>query len=83
MLSYPFEVLPDQNKRDHTGKRVESDDGERPSRVPFEIEQFMGQMKLTLTPDDFEPDSKLVEGISRGWPAILSGLKSVVESGKV
>ena len=51
--------------------------------MPFEIEQLMGQMKLTLTDDDFEPGSKLVEGISRGRPAILSGLKSVVESGKV
>ncbi len=83
LLSYTFDVLDDPNKRDHTGKRVELSRRERPSRVRFEIEQFMDQVKLTLTHDGFEPDGKLFEGISRGWPAILSGLKSLLESGKV
>jgi uncharacterized protein YndB with AHSA1/START domain len=55
---------------------------ERPSRVTFELVPYMGHVKLTLTHDDFEPGSKILEGISVGWPAILSGLKSLLEGGK-
>jgi hypothetical protein len=33
--------------------------------------------------DDFEPGSKVFEGISRGWPLVLSSLKSLMETGQV
>jgi hypothetical protein len=30
--------------------------------------------------DGFEPDSEMLKGVSSGWPAILSNLKSVLET---
>ncbi len=55
---------------------------EKPSRVTFEIEKQSDQVKLTLTHDEFEPDSAVFEGISRGWPLTLSSLKSLLETGR-
>ena len=39
-------------------------------------------VKLTLTHEDFAEGSKFCDGISKGWPAILSSLKSLLETGK-
>jgi uncharacterized protein YndB with AHSA1/START domain len=55
---------------------------EKPSRVTFEIEKQGDQVKLTLTHDEFEPGSKVFEGISRGWPLTMSSLKSLLETGR-
>ena len=55
---------------------------ERPSRVTFVLEPYGKLVKLTLTHEDFEPGSKMLEGISKGWPAIMSSLKSMLESGQ-
>lgn len=81
VLSYTFEVMMDDTKRDVGGNPVD-DSGEKPSRVTFEITPFMGHVKLTVTHDQFEPGSKVLAGVSQGWPAILSGLKSLLETGK-
>ncbi len=54
---------------------------ERPTRVTFNLEPHGKLVKLTLTHEDFEEGSKLLHGISRGWPAILSSLKTLLESG--
>jgi len=71
MLSYTFST----NCAEEYGK-------EAPSRVTFQIEpQNANIIKLTVTHDAFEPGSKVYEGICEGWPGILSGLKSVVETG--
>ena len=50
-------------------------------KVVFNLEPHGKLVKLTLTHEDFEDGSKLLDGISRGWPAILSSLKSMLESG--
>jgi uncharacterized protein YndB with AHSA1/START domain len=55
---------------------------ERPSRVSFDLEDINGQVKLTLTHDDFADDSKVLPKVSTGWPSILSSLKSLLETGK-
>lgn len=81
LLSYSFDVQMDKCKRDIDGKLID-DSGEPPSRVTFEIEPVMGQVKLTVTHDQFEPGSKVLKGVSNGWPAILSGLKSLLETGE-
>ena len=39
-------------------------------------------VKLTLTHEDFAEGSIVLDGISKGWPAILSSLKSLLETGK-
>ena len=54
---------------------------ERPSRVVFELEPNGNAVKLTLTHDDFEPGSTMIQGISVGWPQILCSLKSLLEAG--
>lgn len=60
----------------------ESHRHERPSRVLFELEQLNGQVKLTVTHDDFDDDSQVFGSISGGWPLVLSSLKSMLETGK-
>jgi uncharacterized protein YndB with AHSA1/START domain len=55
---------------------------ESASRVTFDIETYQDQVKLTVIHDGFEPGSKVYEAISRGWPHVLSSLKSYLESGK-
>ena len=61
---------------------------ERPSRVTFEIEAMTAsaatqrpEVKLTVTHDDFDPDSKVFHAISGGWPLVLASLKSMLETG--
>ena len=56
---------------------------EQPSRVVIDLEKQKDQVKLTVVHDKFEPGSKALEGVSRGWPLILSSLKSYLETGKV
>ncbi len=55
---------------------------EHPSRVTFEIEPSGKEVKLTLTHDEFEPGSKILDGVRSGWPAILASLKTMLETGK-
>ncbi len=61
------------------------DDGtheEKHSRVTFEIEPLGDVVRLTVTHDRLEPGSDMVEGITEGWPKVLSSLKSLLEVGK-
>jgi uncharacterized protein YndB with AHSA1/START domain len=57
-------------------------DDERPSRVTFELEALKGQTKLTLVHDEFDEGSKIFGMIGKGWPAVLSSLKSFLETGR-
>jgi uncharacterized protein YndB with AHSA1/START domain len=54
---------------------------ERPSRVTYELEDHHGATKLTVIHEGFPPDSKVLPGISNGWPRILSSLKTYLERG--
>jgi uncharacterized protein YndB with AHSA1/START domain len=54
---------------------------ERPTKVTFNLEPHGKLVKLTLTHEDFEEGSVILDGLSRGWPAILSSLKSLLETG--
>lgn len=55
---------------------------ERRSKVTFEIEPLGEMVKLTVVHDDFEPDSTMREMVSQGWPALLSSLKTLLETGQ-
>lgn len=55
---------------------------ERPSRVTFVLEPVKNQTRLTVTHDEFEVGSRMFEMISKGWPAVLSSLKSFLEMGR-
>lgn len=59
---------------------------EKPSRVTFEITPLGETVKLTLKHEDVA-EGDIVEdngtffGLNNGWPAILSNLKSLLETG--
>jgi uncharacterized protein YndB with AHSA1/START domain len=57
---------------------------EPPTKVTLEIEPEVGTktVRLTVTHTDFVLNSKHRPSISGGWPAVLSGLKSLLETGK-
>lgn len=58
---------------------------EPPTRVTLELEPELGTgtVRLTVTHTDFVANSLHRPSISQGWPAVLSGLKSLLESGKI
>jgi len=54
-----------------------------PSLVTYEIERSGGSVKLTMTEaSDWDVPDEILAGGRSGWPAILSSLKSVLETGK-
>lgn len=52
------------------------------SRVVFTIEPFGAVVRLTVLHDGFVEGGKYLGAVSNGWPAILSQLKSLLETGK-
>jgi uncharacterized protein YndB with AHSA1/START domain len=69
-LSYTFKhVLDEELKK------------EQASKVVVTIERHGKVVKLTLTHEGFVEGGKMLDGISKGWPAILASLKSLLESG--
>jgi uncharacterized protein YndB with AHSA1/START domain len=55
---------------------------EAATKIVFTLAPFGNLVKLTVTHEGFAAGSKLLDGISKGWAAILSGLKSLLETGK-
>jgi hypothetical protein len=51
------------------------------SRASFEIEEHSEAVKLTVVHDNFEAGSVVAEMVSRGWPMVLSSLKTFLETG--
>jgi uncharacterized protein YndB with AHSA1/START domain/DNA-binding transcriptional ArsR family regulator len=56
--------------------------GERRSKVTFEIEPVGEMVKLTVVHGGFEPGSTVREMVGEGWPALLSSLKTLLETGE-
>ena len=52
------------------------------SRVTFEVEEYEEMVRLTVTHDELEAGSGMAKGISKGWPVVLSSLKSFLETGR-
>jgi uncharacterized protein YndB with AHSA1/START domain len=53
-----------------------------PALATFTLEPYGKLVKLTLTHQGFAEGSQFFKGISGGWPAILSNLKSLLETGR-
>ena len=68
-LAYTFVNLSDEYK------------GEPPALATFVIEPHGKLVKLTVTQQGFVEGGKFLAGVSQGWPAILSSLKSLLERG--
>ncbi len=54
---------------------------ERPSRVTWEIVPRGETCLLTLTHDDFDGESATYKSVRLGWNPVLSGLKTLLETG--
>lgn len=50
--------------------------------MTFEIVEYDEMVRLTVTHDDLIAGSGMANGISKGWPTVLSSLKSLLETGK-
>jgi len=63
---------------------TDAEDASKHSRVTFDIEPHGdGLVRLTVTHEDLERDAPMLAGISSGWPAVLSNLKTLLETGRV
>ncbi|MFI5034611.1 MAG: SRPBCC family protein [Acidimicrobiales bacterium] len=51
------------------------------STATFELEPGGDATRLTLRHGDFDPGSAVAAAVAEGWPAILSSLKSLLETG--
>jgi len=60
---------------------LENAESIKPSTVVWEIEPLGDVCKLTLTHHDLDPATTPVTGIKMGWGQILSGLKTLLETG--
>jgi uncharacterized protein YndB with AHSA1/START domain len=49
------------------------------SRVTFDIEEHMGSSRLMVTHRELSDEA--MRGVSSGWPAVLSSLKTLLETG--
>ncbi len=52
------------------------------SLVTFQIETNGPSTMLTVKHQGFPDNSAVLKGVSKGWPAILSSMKSYIETGK-
>ena len=52
------------------------------SRVTFEIEEYESMARLIVTHDELKAGSGMENGIKKGWPIVLSSLKSFLETGR-
>ena len=60
---------------------ADKDDPAKHTKVTFLVEPGPGAVRLTVTHEDLEPGSDMDKGIRRGWPVVLSNLKTLLETG--
>jgi uncharacterized protein YndB with AHSA1/START domain len=70
VLTWKHQRFPDMKDDDET------------ARATFDLEEQGEVVKLTVTHESNKKDSKLIKGVSGGWPIILASLKSLLETGK-
>ena len=61
----------------------EADDPAKVSRVTFELTPLGPDTKLVVVHSGLEPHSDMQRGVTDGWPAVVSNLKTLLETGKV
>lgn len=93
--AWRHEDTDDNNKVRITGKVLESAPPKRlviswfspnneadVSTVTFDIESVQDMVRLDVIHGNLKPGSDMVKGVSRGWPLVLSSMKSFLETGK-
>ena len=56
------------------------DNAAKTSRVAIDIEELGGKVRVTVTHTDL--DDQGLKDVSGGWPAVLSNLKTLLETGR-
>jgi len=85
-LSYTWHTMTPEFAR-HVGidaatiAKLDNETRRQRSKATFEIEDMGGKCKLTVIHDDFPPDSTMLTMVSTGWPAVISSLKTLLETG--
>jgi uncharacterized protein YndB with AHSA1/START domain len=72
ILSYSFHEVDMESSHEPATKVI----------LEIEPEAGTGTVRLTVTHTEFVANSKHRANISQGWPAVLSNLKSMLETGK-
>jgi uncharacterized protein YndB with AHSA1/START domain len=57
---------------------ADADDPAKHARVTYDIAEDQGVVRLTVTEDPADPTG----GSSEGWPKVLAGLKTLLETGQ-
>jgi len=65
----------------HFSRNPETRD-EAPSRVTFKLRAIPAGTELTVIHDQFEAGSKTLEMVTQGWPYVIAGLKTLLETDK-
>lgn len=60
---------------------ADPDDRADVSRVTLELEPLEDVVRLTVIHNDFKAGSEMAGKVSKGWPHVLSSLKSFLETG--
>ena len=68
-LSYTWLFKPNTETRD-----------DAPSRVTFRLREIPAGTELTVIHDQFEAGSKTLEMVTQGWPYVIAGLKTLLET---
>lgn len=68
-ITWQNEFMPDMKAEGH-------------STCTYELEPAGTAVKLTVTHEIGVPNSKLIGGVSEGWPHLLASLKSLLETGE-
>jgi len=77
-----IEIAPPSRLVISWANQSQEQDPEAYSRVTFGIEEFNDMVKLTVTHDDLVVGSGMANGVTKGWPIVLSSMKSFLETGK-
>lgn len=60
----------------------EFSDAAKHSRVVMEVVPYEGMVKLVVTHSELEAGSAMATGVTKGWPIVLSSLKTYLETGR-
>ena len=81
-LSYTWHAVTPEWNPSLSDERCQRAAAEPLSHVTFEIEPQGALVKLTVVHDHFKLDSVVAQMVSKGWPLVVSSLKSLLETGE-
>ncbi len=58
-----------------------TDKPDPPTRVTYALRETGDGVEITLTHDRFDTETETYTAVTQGWPAILNGLKALIETG--